>query len=293
MEQEISIIPVILAGGEGKRLFPYSTPENPKQFLSVDGNLSLLQQTVLRVTGEWFHSPVILTSHRYADRAMEQMAAIGVTPWAVIEEPEKLNTAPAIALAIAQLQSQLYTHEPLLILPSDHIITHNADFQNALLQAVELSEEASVVTLGITPNTPSPSYGYIHCGNRCSTQGINAYSIEKFTEKPDAATAEKYIQSGNHLWNSGIFVMRCNRAMEIFLQYAPEIWHDAVDCIRLGKSSSTRISPNAEIFSGMTSIAFDYAIMEHIKDAAVIPINVGWDDLGTTQQFERYLMADA
>ncbi|MFI3276900.1 mannose-1-phosphate guanylyltransferase/mannose-6-phosphate isomerase [Vibrio sp.] len=287
------ILPVILAGGSGSRLWPLSRELYPKQFLNIAGEQSMLQQTLLRLQGLEAHlsdtecaAPFIICNEEHRFIAAEQARSANIQHSGILLEPVGRNTAPAIALALAALQAlghsnsnQQSESDPiLLVLAADHHIAKTTEFQQTVARGVEYAKQGKLVTFGITPNGPETGYGYIKQGEYLSQ---NAYAIECFVEKPDLATAEQYIDSGQYLWNSGMFMFKASRYLEELAEHSPEILAACKLALATQNTDLDFIRIDAEAFKSSPSDSIDYAVMEKTSHAAVIPMDVGWNDIGS------------
>ncbi|WP_210473592.1 mannose-1-phosphate guanylyltransferase/mannose-6-phosphate isomerase [Vibrio crassostreae] len=285
------ILPVILAGGSGSRLWPLSRELYPKQFLNIAGEQSMLQQTLLRLQGLEAHlsdtecaAPFIICNEEHRFIAAEQARSANIQHSGILLEPVGRNTAPAIALAALQALSQSNSNQQnksdpiLLVLAADHHIAKTTEFQQTVARGVEYAKQGKLVTFGITPNAPETGYGYIKQGEPLSQ---NAYAIECFVEKPDLATAEQYISSGQHLWNSGMFMFRASRYLEELAEHRPEILAACKLALATQNTDLDFIRIDAEAFKSSPSDSIDYAVMEKTSHAAVIPMDVGWNDIGS------------
>lgn len=274
------IHPVILSGGSGTRLWPLSRAALPKQLLPLVSERSMLQETVLRLAGlSEAATPMVVCGNDHRFLVAEQMLEIGVEHPALMLEPVGRNTAPAVAVAALALQEQ----DPgavMLVLPADHLIADAEAFHRAIVRAVKAAEAGLLVTFGVKPDAPETGYGYIRRGEALA--GLDdTFRVGAFVEKPERATAEKYLQSGDYSWNSGMFVFKAVRYLQELQQYRPDIldaaraaWHGRkadLDFCRLG----------VEAFQACPSESIDYAVMEKTPDAAVIPIDIGWNDIGS------------
>jgi mannose-1-phosphate guanylyltransferase len=277
-----SLIPVILAGGKGERFWPLSRKHRPKQFLSLDGSgKSLLQATadrLLPIAGGWENLWVI-TSALIADGVKEQLPQLPEAN--LLVEPEGRDTAPAVAWATLEVSKRYGKDVGIGFFPADHWIADEAAFQKTLKAATQLAlSEASIVTLGITPNQPSTGYGYIEQGDsKGSFEGLPVYRVSRFTEKPDRDTAESFLQTGRFCWNSGMFIFRAGVVLDELETYAPNIIRPLLE---KGK----------EAYSELEKKSIDYALMEKTQLACVLPANFGWDDLGDWNAIERLLKGD-
>jgi mannose-1-phosphate guanylyltransferase/mannose-6-phosphate isomerase len=272
----MTIHPVVLSGGSGTRLWPLSRAAYPKQLMPLAGERSLLQETIQRVGDpKQFAAPVLICNDEHRFLVAEQLRAMDCKPEAIVLEPVGRNTGPAVAAAALMAKPD----SVLLILPSDHYIVDPAKFRAAIAVAAKAAEAGSLVTFGIKPSAPETGYGYIRRGEAGATNG--AFKVAAFVEKPDAAKAESYLASGEYLWNSGMFVFRADRFLAELAKFEPAMLaavkeavagavHD-LDFIRLAKDS----------FAKATSKSIDYAVMEKTKDAAVVPADMGWTDVGS------------
>ena len=285
------ILPVILAGGSGSRLWPLSRELYPKQFLNIAGEQSMLQQTLLRLQGLEAHlsntecaAPFIICNEEHRFITAEQARSAHIQHSGILLEPVGRNTAPAIALAALQAlnhsnSSQQHESDPiLLVLAADHHIDKTTEFQQTVSRGIEHAKQGKLVTFGITPNAPETGYGYIKQGEPLSH---HAYAIECFVEKPDRATAEQYIDSGQYLWNSGMFMFRASRYLEELAEHRPEILTACKLALTTQNTDLDFIRIDAEAFKRSPSDSIDYAVMEKTSDAAVIPMDVGWNDIGS------------
>lgn len=282
-----------MAGGAGTRLWPMSRDEKPKQFLNLSGEGTLLEQTLKRLKPLNPEQCVIVTSGKYKNMSLEAAEAAGVKGM-VLAEPRPRNTAAAVLYAAVYLD-RLYPDSVMTVLPADHHIKNNEVFAETLLKAAEEAERGRLVTIGITPSGPETGYGYIKAAD--GGKGP-AFTVEKFVEKPDLKTAEKYVAAGNYFWNAGIFVWKTSVILEAFRKYMPEM-SDAFEVIH--SMSPEQISceggpawdVKADLFSRIESISIDYAIMEKAGNSVVIPADFGWADLGSWKSIDDILKGDA
>ena len=213
------LTPVLLSGGVGSRLWPVSRETHPKQFLPLAGELSMLQETLQRTAGLEETAPLVVCNEEHRFMVAEQLRQVDIKASALILEPQGRNTAPAVALAALQALAS----DPealLLVLPADHLIQDVNAFAAAVSQAVPLAEAGRLMTFGVVPSSPETGYGYIKCG---PTLAADMYELERFVEKPDASTAQAYLDSGSYLWNSGMFLLRAATYLEQLGEYAPQI----------------------------------------------------------------------
>ena len=272
------ILPVILAGGSGTRLWPLSRKYYAKQYLALTGEASMLQLTVARLGGLSCEAPFIVCSEETRFLAAEQMREIGNEKALILLEPAARNTAPAIALAA--LEALKGGNDPLLlVMPADHKIENNEAFKSAIEIAVPIARSGHLVTLGIEPNYPETGYGYI-----CKGEAIfdnTAFNISSFIEKPNLEAAEDYVNSGTHLWNSGIFLFNASRYIEELETLSPEIMK-ACRSAHLGRSRDMNFCRfNGIEFLACPEISIDYAVMEKTTESVVVPLDAGWNDIGS------------
>lgn len=267
---------VVLCGGSGTRLWPLSRAQYPKQFLPLVGENSLLQATLLRLQGLPGVGQSILVSNE-AQRFLvaEQLRELKCRA-DILLEPVARNTAPAIAAAARWALSKDDSLPLLLVLPSDHVVRDVAVFQAAVSAGVAHAAAGKLVTFGIVPNRPETGYGYIKRGLAVSA----GYVIEQFVEKPDAVTAEAYLQSGDYFWNSGMFLFRADRYLELLANLAPDIAAPACAAVDAAQADLDFIRLDPESFSRCRADSVDYAVMEKATDAVVIPLDAGWSDIG-------------
>ena len=271
------LIPVILSGGSGTRLWPMSREAYPKQFLPLLGDQSLLQATVQRLQGLEASPPLLVCNQDHRFMVAAQLQTLGVTPQALILEPLGRNTAPAVA--IAALQAILAGQDPLLlILPADHVITDIAGFQHAVHEAQALAEAGYLVTFGIQPHAPETGYGYIQAGGALDQGG---YTVTRFVEKPDRATAEQYLTAGEYYWNSGMFLFRAQRFLEELDTFRPDILTACRKAFAQARRDLDFLRLDAAAFEECPGESIDYAVMEPTQHAAVLPLNIGWNDVGS------------
>jgi mannose-1-phosphate guanylyltransferase/mannose-6-phosphate isomerase len=268
-------VPVLLSGGSGTRLWPLSREAYPKQFLPLLGELSLLQRTWQRLDGLPCALPLVVANEEHRFMVAEQLKQVGATPSALILEPVGRNTAPAIAVAALQAMSE-GSDPVLLVLPSDHLIADEPGFRSAVLAALPAAESGALVTFGIVPTAPETGYGYIKAE---AGEGVRA--IECFVEKPDLATAEAYVASGEYFWNSGMFAFRASRYLEELGRSRPDILEHARVALAKARRDVDFLRLDKEAFAACPSDSIDYAVMEKTSAAKVLPIAVGWSDVGS------------
>jgi mannose-1-phosphate guanylyltransferase/mannose-6-phosphate isomerase len=296
MAASIPVQPVIMAGGSGTRLWPLSRAGFPKQFLSLGGDESLFQQAVGRLIGLASDdiavgAPLIVGNAEHRFLALEQLREQGVDPAAVILEPIGRNTAPALTLAA--LAARESGADPVLVVsPADQTVTDQAAFTAALQQAVRGAADGAIVILGITPTSPETAYGYIR-----STAADGLHQVAQFVEKPDAATAARYLAEGGYTWNSGMFVLRASVWLRALEQFRPDILA-ATQAAWRGRTPDERfIRPTREAFLAVPSESVDYAVMEHCPGSAfdirMVPLDAGWNDLGAWDAVWQVAAKDA
>ena len=273
----LPLVPVILCGGSGSRLWPLSRESYPKPFLRLNGNSSLLQQTLHRCGGAGSSPPILLTHEDTRFLVAEQVREIGINDATLILEPHRRGTAPAIVSAALHLRSQS-EDALMLVLPSDHVIEDCDAFLDAVRIASEGALEGLLMTFGIRPDVPETGYGYLRVDQNT---GAPILRLSGFVEKPDLSTAQKYLESGCHFWNSGMFLFRCSQLIDEVAQYAPEVLRaceQAVEGIRMD-DDFLRLDGNA--YAQSPDIAIDYALMEHTHQAAMVKLDAGWSDIGS------------
>ena len=279
----LKVVPIILCGGKGTRLWPLSRESYPKQFLSIlsDQDKSLLQQTQERISDlEDVENPIIICNEDHRFLVAEQMRAIGVKPKAIILEPEGRNTAPAIALgAIKAFQDN--QNSLLLVLSADHIIKDISIFKKVLKEGFKQAKENNLITFGIVPNKPETGYGYIESEVYLDIENIKASKIKKFIEKPNIETAKKLVASNRCTWNSGMFIFKTQLILDEFKIHAPSILNTCKKAMRRSFKDIdfTRIDKSS--FSNAPNIPFDVAVMEKTSNGIVIPLDAGWSDIGS------------
>lgn len=273
------LIPVLLSGGVGSRLWPVSRELYPKQFLALaDERLSLFQQTLERLSGmPTLGKPIVVCNEDHRFLVAQQLHELGIEGSSIILEPTGRNTAPAIALAAMDALRQT-DDAVLLVLPADHVIRDQAVLQRAAQRAMAQAEAGRLVTFGIVPHTPETGYGYIRRGE---TVGDEVFSVAHFAEKPDAATARGYLDSGEYFWNSGMFVFRADRYLEELERHALPMLEACRQAYEQASDDLDFIRVHRESFLACPSDSIDYAVMEHTTRAAMVPLECGWSDVGS------------
>lgn len=277
------IVPVILCGGSGTRLWPKSRPERPKPFIPLVGGQSLFAQTVSRFPAEeGFAAPLLVTGAHLrvlVEEALEGRQA------ALIVEPVQRNTAPAIALAAHRLPEDAV----MLVCPSDHHIGDTDAFRAAARAAAGLAGQGHLVAIGITPTHAETGYGYIRRGEQLD----GGFAVERFVEKPDPATAEAYLAEGSYVWNAGIFAFTAGGFLSELARHRPEMAAMAAEAVAKGSEADGAFMPNAESFTRVPKESVDYAVMENTSHAAVVPAEMAWSDIGSWHAVQQAREGDA
>ncbi|GER00205.1 hypothetical protein JCM17845_08280 [Iodidimonas gelatinilytica] len=272
--------PVILSGGSGTRLWPLSRAFHPKQFLPVLTDLAMIQETALRLSDpQRFAPPLLIANDDHRFMVSEKMLEIGIDPLAIILEPIGKGTAPAAIMAALRI-AQEDENGLILLAPSDHSITDPDAFQQAIETAIPAAESGQIITFGISANYPETGYGYIEAGQEVTGQD-GVYHVENFHEKPDLAGAKHYLEQENFFWNSGIFLFRCDSMIQAFETFAPEILSACKAALEQVDVDLGFERPNSEAFQKSPADSIDCAIMEKADNIAVVPVDMGWSDLGS------------
>lgn len=270
------LVPIILAGGVGSRLWPLSRSLYPKQFLPLASNATMLQETLSRLDGLGVKSTVTICNEEHRFMVAEQLRSIGDIG-TIILEPVGRNTAPAIALAANTVMNSEESDPLLLVLAADHVIQDQSEFVETVKKAVPLALEGKLVTFGIVPQSAHTGYGYIKRGDAVSS----GFTVDKFIEKPDLEIAQSYIDSGEYYWNSGMFLFRASTYLAELGQFRPDI---ALACKKSLEGVSNDLDfvrVNKEAFFACPDDSVDYAVMEKTMDAVVVPLDAGWNDIGS------------
>jgi len=279
MKSPDRLYPVVLSGGSGTRLWPLSRASLPKQLLPLHGKRTMIQNTVLRASLPGTAAPILLCSDGHRFLVAEQMQQIGMTPKAIVLEPVGRNTAPAAAIAALMIADE-DPHGVILLLPSDHVVTDETKFREAVAFAVEAAENGRIVTFGIAPDGPETGYGYIQNGPPLAgMDGVR--SVTRFAEKPDRETAARYLASGDYVWNSGMFVFRADIFLAEMMRYEPGVVEACRASLALAKRDLDFVRLDEPAFEKAKNISIDYAVMEKTDKAAVVPCNIGWSDVGS------------
>lgn len=268
--------PVVLSGGVGSRLWPVSREGRPKQFLALGGVHSLLQETSQRLQDIESASPIVVCNEAHRFMVAEQLRCIDVAASALILEPEGRNTAPAIALAAFSALAR-DSDAILLVLPADHHIADNQAFSAAVSIAMNCALTGRLVTFGVVPSRAETGYGYIRCGASIA-EGIS--DIAEFVEKPDEETANRYVQNGGYLWNSGMFLFRADVYLNALEQFEPAMYACCQRAMDEAQDDLDFTRPEATAFTQCPSNSIDYAVMERADNGAVVALDCGWSDIG-------------
>tara|TARA_R110001592_G_scaffold111334_1_gene308300 strand:+ start:325 stop:1737 length:1413 start_codon:yes stop_codon:yes gene_type:complete len=273
------ILPVIMAGGTGSRLWPLSRELYPKQFLAVTGDQSMLQQTLARLSGIEHQAPLLICNEEHRFIAAEQMRLGGFKHSGIILEPVGRNTAPAIALAALQaLKNAPEDEEPiLLVLAADHLIENVEAFQSTVAKALPYAQDNQLVTFGIVPTAPETGYGYIKAGDAVG----DAFFVDQFVEKPDLDVAKGYLKSGEYFWNSGMFLFKASCYIEELKKFRPDILKACEQAMITTKSDMDFIRVSKSEFELCPDDSVDYAVMEKSKTVKMVPMDAGWSDVGS------------
>ena len=273
------MIPVILSGGSGSRLWPLSRKQYPKQFLALTGDDTLFQQTIKRLTFEGMQAPVLVCNKEHRFIINDQLKAQKLASQALILEPFGRNTAPAVAIAALQLVAQ-GRDELLLILPADHVLEDQKAFQRALALATLAAERGEMVLFGIPALRPEPGYGYIKArADKVLPDGVTR--VQEFVEKPDEARAQQFVESGDYFWNSGMFLFRASRYLEELQRHEPDIYDTCLLALERSSLDGDTINIDAPTFACCPDNSIDYAVMEKTTRACVVPLTAGWNDVGS------------
>ncbi|MDC7682881.1 mannose-1-phosphate guanylyltransferase/mannose-6-phosphate isomerase [Asticcacaulis sp. BYS171W] len=271
----MKILPVIMSGGSGTRLWPLSTPEQPKQFHALATQHTMIQETAIRLSGNEFLKPVVICGLTHQPLAKAQLDAVGLSPQAVVLEPFAKNTA-AVAAVAALLGDELAPDALVLLVPADHVISKPDAFKAALQGASEAGLD-NIITFGITPTGPETGFGYIQRGEPI---GDGVYAVKRFLEKPDLETATAYLAQGGYDWNAGIFLFSPKVMLEELAAHEPKVLDASRKALKHAAVNEVTRLLDPESFAECPSISVDYAIMERTNRAATSPCDIGWADVG-------------
>ena len=280
----MKVVPIILCGGAGTRLWPVSRESMPKPFMRLADGRSLLQATALRVAGlDGLAQLAVVTNVAYSYKVVEDLVGADPgCPVALLLEPEGRNTAPAIALAALWAQREHGDDCALLVLPADHLIRNLDAFDEACRRALQLAASGRLVTFGITPTEPDPAFGYIEWGE--PLPGDRAFAVKRFVEKPARELAEKYLRAGNFAWNSGMFCFTAHACLDGLQRHAPDVLSAAratFESKGTTRSEGGEVRFDAETFKAQPNISIDYALMERADNVGLIACDIGWSDIGS------------
>lgn len=276
----MKIYPVILCGGAGTRLWPLSRATLPKQLLPVVSERTMLQETALRLNGRLdIMAPLIICGNEHRFLVAEQLREVNIKPLGILLEPAGRNTAPAVAAAAHFLKS-IDPDAVMLVLPADHVVTDVDAFHQAVTHAGKLVDGGALATFGIVPNTAETGYGYIKGGEPLPGSD-QCFQVERFVEKPDRATAEDFLATGSYYWNSGMFLFRVERYLHELEAFRPEIVTASAAAVDKGYRDLDFCRLDEAAFGASPSDSIDYAVMEHTRHAIVVPVSMGWNDVGS------------
>jgi mannose-1-phosphate guanylyltransferase/mannose-6-phosphate isomerase len=282
------VIPVILSGGAGTRLWPLSREMYPKQLLALTGKHTMLQDTVARLASiEGAGDPIVVCNEAHRFTVAEQIRAMGFKPGAILLEPAGRNTAPAVALAALQAM-KIDPDAILIVAPADHVVRDGRPFQQAAAVAAALAAEGKLVTFGIVAHAPETGYGYIRRGEG---EGP-AYPVAQFIEKPPLDVAQQFVASGDYYWNSGMFVFKADRYLAELKSFAPDILEASAAALEAAKTDLDFVRVDKSAFEKCRGDSIDYAVMEKTRAAVVLPLDAGWSDVGSWASLFDALPAD-
>ncbi|AUQ56789.1 mannose-1-phosphate guanylyltransferase/mannose-6-phosphate isomerase [Phaeobacter inhibens] len=273
------ITPILLCGGSGTRLWPLSRKSYPKQFVPLVGETTLFQASALRLSGEGFAAPMVLTNSDFRFIVTEQLAEAGIDPGAILIEPAGRNTAPAVLAAALWLRAR----DPdglMLVAPSDHVVPDAAAFRAAVAAAEPAARAGELVTFGIKPDRAETGYGYLELDGDPGDFSPKVIGLKRFVEKPDLATAEDMLASGQFLWNAGIFLFSVKAIIAAFETHAPDLMVPVQGAVDQGEPDLGFLRLDPAAWDGAADISIDYAVMERAENLAVVPYAGGWSDLG-------------
>ncbi len=281
----MTIIPLILSGGAGTRLWPLSWGDHPKQFLKLTSDKTMIQETILRLKGLKIGTPIVSCGLDHRFLVAQQLGELGFKP-EILLEPMAKNTAPAIAAGCCAALKQ-DKDAVVVVLPSDHVIADVQAFQKALLLAADQAQKGSLVTFGIVPTFPSTGYGYVKAADGASGDGTacddenQIYTLEKFVEKPCLEKAQEYLASGQYSWNSGMFVFKAQTFLDELKVHNPQMAKLSVQAFEKAECDADFIRLDKDSFGQIQGDSIDYAVMEKTKLGKIVKLNAGWDDVGS------------
>lgn len=271
--------PAILSGGSGTRLWPLSRREFPKQLLPLVTPATLLQETAGRMSGAQFAAPLIVCNRDHRFLIAEQLRGAGISGATIVLEPAGRNTAPAAVVA-ALLATETDADAIVLLAPSDHAVRNVAAFESAVAAATVAARAGALVTFGVTPDGPETGFGYVQRGTPLA-DAPGAFRVARFVEKPDRKTAETYLAAGDHFWNSGMFLFSAATLLQEMAQFQPEILDACRKAVTKGQRDTDFFRLDETEFLASPSNSLDYALMEHTTHAAIVPVDMGWSDVGS------------
>lgn len=273
------MIPVILSGGSGSRLWPLSRKHYPKQFLALTGTDTLFQQTLKRLRFDGMQAPVLVCNKEHRFIVQEQLKQQKLETQAILLEPFGRNTAPAVAIAAMKLLAE-GRDELLLVLPADHVLEDQDAFEDALHLAAQAAEIGELVLFGIPASRPETGYGYIK-SVADATLPLGVIRVQRFVEKPNADRAQQFVDSGDYYWNSGIFLFRASRYLEELKKHDPDIYDTCLLALERSQIDGDTVNIDAATFACCPDNSIDYTVMEKTQRACVVPLNAGWNDVGS------------
>ncbi|MFB0872452.1 MULTISPECIES: mannose-1-phosphate guanylyltransferase/mannose-6-phosphate isomerase [unclassified Sphingobium] len=279
-DHKIRIYPVILSGGSGTRLWPLSQPHKPKQFVPVVTDNSMIQETILRVVERpEFAAPIIVSGESQGHLVTQALAGIGVEPAAILLEPAARNTAAAVAIAAHWVAA----NDPdalMMVMPSDHVINDRPSLYRAIEAAARAAQGGRLVTFGIQPTHPETGYGYIERGDALA-EVADVHDVVSFREKPPLETATAYFEGGQHYWNGGMFLFSAGDYLTALRDHAPDVAAASGAAMDKAGADGPIVRPDAEAFMAGPDISIDHAVMEKATNVAVVPVDMGWSDVGS------------
>lgn len=276
-----NIIPVVMAGGSGTRLWPLSRGQYPKQFLKLQGENTMLQNTILRLDGLNCRIPLVISNETHRFIVAEQLQLINKLSKNIILEPVGRNTAPAIALAALEIVANGDEDSLMLVLAADHVIKDEAEFRKTVEKAIPYAEAGQLVTFGIVPTCPETGYGYIKRGINVNDTDSDGFVVDSFVEKPNIEKANEYLSSGLYYWNSGMFLFSAKGYLEELQKFRPDIYQVCFDSMKQVQEDLDFVRISQDIFSSCPDESVDYAVMEKTDRAVVVPLDAGWSDVGS------------
>jgi mannose-1-phosphate guanylyltransferase / mannose-6-phosphate isomerase len=283
------IHPVIMSGGAGSRLWPLSRQLYPKQLLPLAGERTMIQETAERVRGAHYAPPLVVCNQEHRFLIAEQLRERGIKDPTIVLEPTGRNTGPVAAVA-SLLLAEKDPAALVLLMPADHVVENRTAFTDAVETAAAAAREGAIATFGIQPMGPETGYGYIQRGDATAPKGC--YRVKRFVEKPDRAQAQSYVDAGDYFWNGGIFVFRAGTYLEELERFEPEIAARCREAVAKGRHDLDFFRLDEEAFQASPSKSIDYAVMEHTAHAAVVPVDMGWSDVGSWQSLWEIALRD-